>query len=162
MSNKKELNDQIDKLMSHGIEVLNAIAGIAEVLAASPDSPEPARKRKAKKENPDPSPAAGLPEKTPGTENPPDTETESAPAPVPPEQVPEESKTPPSATPAPAAYTKEDVRKVLAEKAAEDGGKYRAEVKFLVKKYGKGGSLKDVNPEDYAALVAEAEALGNG
>ena len=52
--------------------------------------------------------------------------------------------------------------KLLAEKAAADDGKYRSDVKFLVKKFGKGGALKDVAPEDYAALVAEAEALGNG
>lgn len=56
-------------------------------------------------------------------------------------------------------YTKENVRGILAAKAAEDDGKYRVEVKKLVRKYANGGSLKDVNANDYAALITEVEGL---
>lgn len=142
MINKQELNHQIDLLMEHGIEILNAIAGIAKVLSEPQEDPQPKtepKKKKAKQAPPDPTPASVSPEEKP----------EPTPAADP--------STPPSPT-----YTKEDVRKLLAEKAAADDGKYRSDVKFLVKKFGKGGALKDVAPEDYAALVAEAEALGNG
>lgn len=58
-------------------------------------------------------------------------------------------------------YKKEDVRAILSRKANEAGGQYKADVKALVNKYGNGGSLTDVNPSDYAALVAEIEALSN-
>lgn len=53
-------------------------------------------------------------------------------------------------------YTKEDVRKLLAEKSVAG---FREQAKALVKKYG-GGSLTDVNPSQYPDLVKEAEALG--
>ena len=142
MINKQELNHQIDLLMEHGIEILNAIAGIAKVLSEPQDDPQPKtepKKKKAKQAPQAPTPASASPEENP----------EPAPAADPP--------APPSPT-----YTKEDVRKLLAEKAAADDSKYRSDVKFLVKKYSKGGSLKDIDPADYAALVAEAEALGNG
>lgn len=65
------------------------------------------------------------------------------------------------AKPATPTYKKEDVRAILSKKANEAGGQYKADVKALVNKYGNGGSLTDVNPSDYAALVAEIEALGN-
>ena len=58
-------------------------------------------------------------------------------------------------------YSKEDVRKILASKANEAEGIYKAQVKALVQKYGNGGSLTNVKPEDYAALAAEAEVIGN-
>ena len=57
--------------------------------------------------------------------------------------------------------SKEDVRAILAAKATESYGAYRTQIKDLVKKYGNGGSLTDVDPKDYAALTAEAEAIGN-
>lgn len=63
--------------------------------------------------------------------------------------------------PATPIYKKEDVRAILSRKANEAGGQYKADVKALVNKYGHGGSLTDVDPADYAALVAEIEALGN-
>lgn len=75
---------------------------------------------------------------------------------------------PPAQTPDPAPqpepvkeYSKEDVRKILAAKANEAEGIYKAQVKALVQKYGNGGSLTNVKPEDYAALAAEAEVIGN-
>lgn len=56
-------------------------------------------------------------------------------------------------------YTLETVREVLSRKSNIDGGQHRAEVKALVKKYGNGGTLKDVPAEQYAALIAEAEVM---
>ena len=58
-------------------------------------------------------------------------------------------------------YTLEAVREVLSRKSNIDGGQHRTEVKALVKKYGNGGTLKDVPAEQYAALIAEAEVIGN-
>ena len=58
-------------------------------------------------------------------------------------------------------YTLEQVRELLSKKSNIDGGQHRGEVKALVKKYGNGGTLKDVPAEQYAALMAEAEVIGN-
>ena len=55
------------------------------------------------------------------------------------------------------ALTLEDVRAVLAAKS-RDG--FTAEVKALLGRHG-AGKLSEVKPEEYAALMAEAEALGN-
>lgn len=66
----------------------------------------------------------------------------------------------PEETPA-KSYTKEDVRALLSRKANEDGGRFKAEVRNIVKKYGNGGSLTDVDANDYPALVAEVEGLKN-
>lgn len=54
-------------------------------------------------------------------------------------------------------YTKEDVRAVLASKSAAG---YKKEVKELLEKYG-AQQLKQVNPDDYASLLKEAEVIGN-
>ena len=59
-------------------------------------------------------------------------------------------------TPAPKAYTKEEVRAILAD-LSQNG--FRNEAKALVKKYSDGGSLTDIDPAKYPDLVAEAEAL---
>lgn len=66
-----------------------------------------------------------------------------------PAEKPSESKT----------YTKEQVRAALSGKSSENNGRYRAQVKALVKKYANGGSLTNVDPKDYAALIAETEGL---
>lgn len=58
-------------------------------------------------------------------------------------------------------YTLEAVREVLSRKSNIDSGQHRAEVKALVKKYGNGGTLKDVPTDQYAALIAEAEVIRN-
>lgn len=63
--------------------------------------------------------------------------------------------------PAAKEYTKEEVRALLAKKANEANGQYKAQVKAIVKKYGNGGSLTNVKPADYTALVAEMEAISN-
>lgn len=57
------------------------------------------------------------------------------------------------------AYSKEDVRALLAAKANKAGGQFKAQVKAIVKKYGNGGSLTDVPAESYPALVEEVEGL---
>ena len=59
-------------------------------------------------------------------------------------------------------YSKEDVRGILAAKANEAGGRYKASVKAIVKKYSDGGSLTDVPADSYEALVKEMEGLIDG
>ena len=59
-------------------------------------------------------------------------------------------------TPEP-TYTKEDVRGILAAKSAAG---FKKEVKELLEKFG-AQQLKQVDPKDYAALLKEAEVIGN-
>lgn len=72
------------------------------------------------------------------------------------EKAPEAEPVKASAEPAP-SYTKEDVRGVLAAKSAAG---FKKEVKELLEKFG-AQQLKQVKPEDYAALLKEAEVIGN-
>ena len=72
------------------------------------------------------------------------------------EKVPEAEPVKTPAEPAP-TYTKEDVRGVLAAKSAAG---FKKEVKELLEKFG-AQQLKQVKPEDYAALLKEAEVIGN-
>ena len=58
-------------------------------------------------------------------------------------------------------YTKEQVRELLSAKAAADDGKYKAQVKDLVKKYADGGSLKDIPEDKYPDLIAALGVIGN-
>ena len=53
--------------------------------------------------------------------------------------------------------TLEDVRAVLGQKSQAG---MTAEVRELIRKYG-GTRLSDIDPEQYKALLAEAEVLGN-
>lgn len=81
--------------------------------------------------------------------------TEEASAPVPgTEELPEEAATEeaPAAVP---TYTKEEVRKILAAKAGEDLG---PAVKAIIKKHG-ADNLTGLDPNEYAAVVEEVEAL---
>ena len=66
--------------------------------------------------------------------------------------VTEEAKPEPTST-----YTKEDVRGVLAAKSAAG---FKKEVKELLEKFG-AQQLKQIDPKDYAALLKEAEVIGN-
>lgn len=68
----------------------------------------------------------------------------------------------PDKAPATPAYSKEEVRALLARKANESGGQFKAQVKAIVKKYGNGGSLTDVPADSYPALVKEVEGLTDG
>ena len=59
-----------------------------------------------------------------------------------------------------ACFSKEEVRIILANKANEEAGRFKADVKALVRKYSNGrGKLGDVDEQNYAALVSEVEAL---
>ena len=60
------------------------------------------------------------------------------------------------AEPAP-SYTKEDVRGILAAKSAAG---FKKEVKELLEKFG-AQQLKQIDPKDYAAILKEAEVIGN-
>lgn len=72
--------------------------------------------------------------------------------------VKEEAKAPEVTEP---TYSKEDVRALLAAKASEAGGQFKAQVKAIVKKYGNGGSLTDIPADSYPALVKEVEGLAD-
>ena len=72
------------------------------------------------------------------------------------EEEPAPVAEPVAETPAPKAYTKEEVRAILAD-LSQNG--FRNEAKALVRKYSDGGSLTDIDPAKYPDLVAEAEAL---
>lgn len=72
------------------------------------------------------------------------------------------TKDKPEKEPTTPTYSKEDVRALLARKANEAGGQYKAQVKAIVKKYGNGGSLTDVPADSYPALVKEVEGLTDG
>ena len=55
-------------------------------------------------------------------------------------------------------YTLEEVRAIL---MAKNRAGFKDEVKALLRSHG-ADRLPDINPSEYAALVAEAEELGNG
>ncbi|SDZ96133.1 hypothetical protein SAMN02745687_01226 [Lachnospiraceae bacterium NK3A20] len=59
------------------------------------------------------------------------------------------------------ALKKEDVRLLLSKKASEDEGRYKVQVKNLVRKYANGGSLTDIPPEKYEELLRELEVIGD-
>ena len=61
-------------------------------------------------------------------------------------------------TPAEPVLTREKVRAILSEKSRVG---FTAQVKELLQKYG-ADRLSAVDPKNYAALVADAEVLGNG
>ncbi len=87
-----------------------------------------------------------------GTETP--AKKQEAPAPVVTEEKEHAAE---EAAPA-KVYTKEEVRAILAEKSRSG---FRAEVKALLTAHG-AKQLSDITaPEELAALVAEAEVIGN-
>jgi hypothetical protein len=59
------------------------------------------------------------------------------------------------------AYTKEEVRAMLSQKAKFDGCKYKAEVKAIVAKYSEDGTLTNVPEDKYRELMADLEVVGN-
>ena len=73
------------------------------------------------------------------------------------EDTPAPAPAPAPADPPPKAITLEEVRAVLAERSY-DG--YTAEVRGLLQKYG-AEKLSGVDPKHYAALLKDAEVLGN-
>lgn len=76
------------------------------------------------------------------------------------QDAPAEEPAPAAVEEAPAkAYTYEEVRAVLAEKSRTG---FRAEVKAILTAHGV-KQLSDVkDPDEFAAIVAEAEGIGNG
>lgn len=85
---------------------------------------------------------------------------ESTEAPAKKQDVPAEDTAPATTEQAPAkVYTYEKVRAILAEKSRTG---FRAEVKAILTAHGV-KQLSDVkSPEEFAAIVAEAEVIGNG
>ena len=84
---------------------------------------------------------------------------DEAPAAIPEKKSKPAKKEAKAPEPAVKTYSKEDVRALLAAKANESGGQFKAQVKALVKKYANGGSLTDIPEDQYPALVEEAEGL---
>ena len=64
----------------------------------------------------------------------------------------------PESTPTSKPLTLEEVRAVLAEKSRNG---HTAKVRELFEKHG-AAKLSEIDPQKYAALLAEAEVLGNG
>ena len=85
---------------------------------------------------------------------------EGAEAPTKKQDAPVEETSPAATEEAPAkVYTYEEVRAILAEKSRTG---FRAEVKAILTAHGV-KQLSDVQtPEEFAAIVAEAEVIGNG
>lgn len=84
---------------------------------------------------------------------------DEAPAAIPEKKSKHAKKEAKAPEPALKTYSKEDVRALLAAKANESGGQFKAQVKALVKKYANGGSLTDIPEDQYPALVEEVEGL---
>lgn len=77
-----------------------------------------------------------------------------------PDAAPTESPkaSPQAESPAPKSITLEQVRAVLAEKSRNG---HTAQVRLLLEKHG-AAKLSEIDPAEYAALLAEAEVLGDG
>ena len=71
---------------------------------------------------------------------------------------PPESSVQPESKPTSKPLTLEDVRAVLAEKSRNG---HTAKIRELLEKHG-AAKLSEIDPKNYAALLAEAEVLGNG
>ena len=69
-----------------------------------------------------------------------------------------ESSVQPESNPTSKPLTLEEVRAVLAEKSRNG---HTAKIRELLEKYG-AAKLSEIDPQKYAALLAEAEVLGNG
>ncbi len=154
MSKMSELSMLLDDLIQCGEKLtetgkaLKAFYSSTDELAATPE--KTGKKQSAKAAPlPEAKPQVNLPEATPQVAKQTSPE-QSAPA------ADQEVTSAPAKT-----YDKEEIRALLAAKAAESDGIYRAQVRDLVKKYGDGGSLTDVDPKDYADLAADTEAIGH-
>ena len=69
-----------------------------------------------------------------------------------------ESSVQPESKPTSKPLTLEEVRAVLAEKSRNG---HTAKIRKLLEKHG-AAKLSEIDPKNYAALLAEAEVLGNG
>ena len=150
MSKMGELSMLLDDLIQCG-EKLTEIGKALKAFYSSTDEPaatpeKTGRKQSAKTAQP---PEAKPQDTLPVSEAAPQATEQTTPA----QPAPDPSPT--------KTYDKEEIRALLAAKAAESDGIYRAQVRDLVKKYGNGGSLTDVDPKDYADLAADTEAIGH-
>ena len=161
MSKMGELSMLLDDLIQCG-EKLTEIGKALKAFYSSTDEPAATPEKTGKKQS---AKTAQLPEAKPqGTlpepEAEPQVEKQTAPEQLAPAR--DQESAPVTLDPSPTKiYDKEEIRALLAAKAAESDGIYRAQVRDLVKKYGNGGSLTDVDPKDYADLAADTEAIGH-
>lgn len=142
MSKMKELATVLDELVTCGetlISTANSLRDIFSGDADTPDSPAPAGTTENEATRSEATNKAAAPPSK-NTKKPASAKATSAPA-----------KKPASMT-----YTKEQVRGILAAKSAQGHGD---EIRALLGKFG-AKQLKQVDPSDYAALVAEAETIG--
>lgn len=156
MSKMKELSMLLDDLISCG-EKLTETAQALKDFYSSTDAPVATPEKAGRKQTAKTAqlPQDNSPEPAAQQTSPAAPETEST------AQATEQAE-PIQAPPAPAkTYDKEEIRALLAAKASEADGACRAQVRDLVRRYGHGGSLTDVDPAEYAALAAEAEAIGH-
>lgn len=133
MGKMNELSQMIDNLITAG-EILTETGKALRAFYSAPDQEE------AKPE---------IPEKE-------EPKTKTAP-----EKKEASVKAAPAATPEPKVWTREEIRGMLAAKANEADGKYKPQVKAIVRKYGNGGSLKDIPEENYPDVAAELEGLAD-
>lgn len=146
MSKMNELSVLLEELIACG----NTLAKTAERMKKFYSGTEDAVPKTKRKTTANPEPDGNSAESTPYTgEVVPNADTAENTAATEPE------------TPPAKEYKKEEVRALLAAKAAEANGRYKADVKAMVKKYGNGGSLTDVPAENYPALVEELEGMNN-
>ena len=148
MSKMSELSMLLDDLIQCG-EKLTETGKALKAFYSSTDEPAATPEKTGRKQS---AKTAQLPEAK-SQDNLPEPEAEAEPQAA-------EQPAPAPASPA-KTYDKEEIRALLAAKAAESDGIYRAQVRDLVKKYGNGGSLTDVDPKDYADLAADTEAIGH-
>ncbi len=151
MSKMSELSMLLDDLIQCG-EKLTETGKALKAFYSSTDEPAATPEKTGKKQS---AKAAQLPEAKP-QDNFPEAEAQVTAPEHPAPAADQEATLAPAKT-----YDKEEIRALLAAKAAESDGIYRAQVRDLVKKYGNGGSLTDVDPKNYADLAADTEAIGH-
>lgn len=131
MEKTKEITVALDGLAECGHGLVKIAEALKRYYAAEETAEPPKKKAPAKKKE------------------------EVAPQPTEPEVVPTPTEeNPPEAKP---EYTKEYVRKLLAD-IANNG--HRDAVKDIIQKHG-ASSLSAIDPAEYAAIVKEAEVLGS-
>ena len=163
MSKMSELSMLLDDLIQCG-EKLTETGKALKTFYSSTDEPAATPEKTGKRQSaktaqlPEAKPQDNLPEAEPQAVSQVEKQTE----PEQPAPATDQEAAPTAPDPSPTkTYDKEEIRALLAAKAAESDGIYRAQVRDLVKKYGNGGSLTDVNPKDYADLAADTEAIGH-
>ena len=149
MSKMKELATVLDELVTCGETLISTANSLREIFSTeaptSDDEAKATEKSSAEKQPSGTPPAAKGRKKSAFKEEAPESGglTDAA--------YQEESNKPEK------SITKEEVRGIL---AAKSGAGYSDEVRALLAKYG-AKQLKQVDPKDYAALINDAEAIGD-